>query len=168
MAPVLSFTAEEVWKFIPQTKEHKESVFLTTFPKVRPQYQDEKLAERWGKLLSVRKEVTKALERARREREIGHSLDAEVQISAPPALTSVLNSYLKDLAEIFIVSHVELTEKPAEINFESETIPGLKIMVKAYNYPKCERCWRRQPSVGKNKTYPTICNRCVEVMQALT
>ena len=168
MAPVLSFTAEEVWKFIPQTKGHKESVFLTTFPKVRAEYQDEKLAERWGKLLSVRKEVTKALERARREREIGHSLDAEVKILAPPALTPVLESYLKDLPEIFIVSHVELAEKLSEINFESETIPGLKIMVKAYNYSKCERCWRRQPSVGKDEIYPTICDRCVKVMQSLT
>ncbi|CAD7781164.1 Isoleucine--tRNA ligase [Candidatus Methanoperedenaceae archaeon GB37] len=117
MAPVLSFTAEEVWKFIPQTKGHKESVFLTTFPKVRAEYQDEKLAERWGKLLSVRKEVTKALERARREREIGHSLDAEVKILAPPALTPVLESYLKDLPEIFIVSHVELAEKLSESQF---------------------------------------------------
>jgi isoleucyl-tRNA synthetase len=166
MAPILSFTAEEIWHYLPKIKGRKESVFLTSLPKVRKEYQDEALVKRWEILLAIRGEVTKTLEKARREKKIGHSLDAEINISTSPALKAILDIYIKDLATLFIVSRVSITDTLAETSFKSETLPELKIEVKTYNYPKCERCWQRQPSVGKDKAYPELCSRCVAVTLA--
>jgi len=167
MAPVLSFTAEEIWQHLPSIRNRKESVFLTTFPEVRQEYQDEALIERWEKLLSVRNEVLKALEIARKEKLIGHSLDAEVSIVVPNNLKALMEKYLEELPTIFIVSQVKLVDELETVTFKSEEVPGLNIMVKACNYLKCERCWKRKESVGKDKTYPELCERCIQVMKRL-
>ncbi len=167
MAPVLSFTAEELWEHLSAWTPRKESVFLSTLPEPRSEYEDEALAERWERLLAVRKEVTRALELARQSKEIGHSLDAEVLIAAPKKLKKFLKEYEKELATIFIVSHCQVVDELGNDALAAEEIEGLKVLVRAYPYPKCERCWKRSPEVGKNEKYPELCARCVEVMEAL-
>ncbi len=168
MAPILAFTAEEIWNYIPDRQEKESSVHLASIPSVNPDWKDEGLAKKWKRLLEVRSEVTKALEEARVERLIGHSLDAAVIIYADDSLYDELYPYEVDLRTIFIVSKASLIkgEKPAGI-FESNEIEGLSILVKPASDDKCERCWIHDISVGTNSEKPTICNRCHDALSKI-
>ena len=163
MAPILTFTADEVWQYIPSKKE--EAVHLAGFPKVEKKFVDEKLAEKWDRLLKIRDEVLKALEIARQDKRIiGHSLDAEVSICASDDDINFLKGF--DLNSIFIVSSTKLDSNktvPQDI-FKSDKIEGMSIMVAHAGGAKCERCWNYSETVGKDKKHPTVCNRCVEAL----
>ncbi|MBW1649512.1 MAG: isoleucine--tRNA ligase [Deltaproteobacteria bacterium] len=166
MAPVLPFTAEEVWKFIPNYQDKADSIHLELFPKYSESMLDYDLAEEWGIILNVRKEVTKALEAARIKKVIGHSLDAEVKIFADAKTYETILPYNNDLRSIFIVSKAEL-EQANEDNkgdFISSEIEGLFISVKASDAMKCQRCWIRDTSVVEDDKYPNICSRCREIL----
>ena len=108
MAPVLSFTAEEVWKYIPAEAGRPASVHLAPFPEVRNDYVDESLNERWEQIWEIRAAVTKALEEARKEKGIGLSLDAQVHLHLSEKRYAFLKPYENDLKSIFIVSSVTL------------------------------------------------------------
>lgn len=167
MAPVLSFTADEIWQYM-TGKERPLSVHADLFPPFNEEYRDTELAERWEGIISVRKEVTKVLELARKEKSIGHSLDASVRLGLSPQLTEKLAPYVDQLRSIFIVSSVDLAEiDQVEGGFESETIPGLKVKVSPSFDPKCERCWIHDPSVGDDKNHPNTCKRCRDVLDEI-
>jgi isoleucyl-tRNA synthetase len=163
MAPVLSFTAEEIWRTLatqPGGSQGASSVHLSTFPEVQPQWQDADLSERWEQLLEVRVVVQAALEDQRRDKVIGSSLEADVLIRANRERYELLEQYVKDLPTIFIVSRVELSEVhnlPHKSDF-------VAIVSKAKS-KKCERCWNYREAVGKDATHPTLCDRCVEAVQ---
>ncbi len=158
MAPVLSFTAEEVWGYIPRRGDEAESVHLTEFPGVDEAYVDEALAERWERVLRVRDEVLRALEEARKKKLIGNALEAKVEILAGPSLSPFLHGCVKDLPTIFIVSAVEL--KPALPNG-----PELSVLVHRAPGRKCERCWTYREKIGLSSEHPTLCERCVAVLE---
>ena len=161
MAPVLSFTADEVWGYMKESGQLK-SVFLADFPKVETTYLDDALDARWDRILAVRGEAAKVLEGLRRDKKIGHSLDAAVTLYAAPELYELLNNYKKDLAFIFIVSSVSLAkeaEAPADA-FASDVIQGLKIAAGPATGVKCGRCWMYSETVGTVKEHPEICGRC--------
>ena len=163
MAPILTFTADEVWQYIPAKKE--EAVHLADFPKVDKKFVDEKLAEKWDRLLKIRDEVLKALEIARQEKRIiGHSLDAEVSIYAKDDDINFLKGF--DLNSIFIVSSTKLdSNKTAPKDaLKSEEIGGMYVVVAHAGGGKCERCWNYSEAIGKDKKHPTVCNRCVEAL----
>jgi isoleucyl-tRNA synthetase len=164
MAPVLSFTADEVWQFMMDEKRSA-SVHMDLFINVKDEYRDAELAERWENIIRVRKEVTKALEIARKEKRIGHSLDASVTLGFPADLLEKLSPYLEQLRTIFIVSSVLLVPtEEIEGGYESEEIEGLKVGVSPSEDEKCERCWVREPTIGMNSEHPKICKRCLEAM----
>ncbi len=161
MAPVLSFTADEVWSYMRDGSKEK-SVFLASFPKVEGKYLDKALEERWDRIIAVRGEVAKVLEALRRDKKIGHSLDAEVTLYAVPELYEFLNKYQKDLAFIFIVSSVKLSkesEAPADA-YTSDIVKGLRVTAGQAKGMKCGRCWMYSESVGTVKEHPGICSRC--------
>jgi len=161
MAPVLSFTADEVWGYMKEGATTK-SVFLATFPKAEEKYIDDALDARWGRILAVRGEVAKVLEGLRKDKKIGHSLDAGVTLYAGPELYEFLSAYEKDLAFIFIVSSVGLakeSEATADA-YTSDAIKGLRISAGPAKGVKCGRCWMYQESVGTVKDHPEICGRC--------
>ena len=161
MAPVLSFTADEVWSYMNGRGTGK-SVFLAPFPKAEDKYIDDALEARWDRILAVRGEAAKVLEALRRDKRIGHSLDAAVTLYAGPELQDFLVSYKKDLAFIFIVSSVEIAKEsdaPADA-YVSELVKGLRIAAGPAKGAKCGRCWMYQESVGTVKDYPGICSRC--------
>ena len=165
MAPILSFTADEIWQHI-RGGERAESVHMELLKQVREEYRDPALSERWEKIIKVRKEVTKALEIARKDRMIGHSLDASITLGLPKDLLDLLEIYHDHLRYIFIVSAVSLVAgENLKEGYESEELPGVKVEVKASRDQKCERCWVHDPSVGTAAQHPTICGRC---LQALT
>jgi len=163
MSPVLSFTAEEIWGFIPNIGV--QSIHLSQFPDIRKDWIDDKLSERWEKLLLVRGEVLKALENARKNKLIGHSLDAKITLFCPDELKIVLEGYKGELSAIFIVSAVDTLPASAvskEPNFlKSDEVEGLFISVSQALGKKCERCWNYNESVGDNNEHPTVCERCI-------
>jgi isoleucyl-tRNA synthetase len=161
MAPVLSFTADEVWSYMQESAKAK-SVFLASFPTVEEKYIDAALEARWDRILAVRGEAAKVLEALRRDKKIGHSLDAGVTLYAEPELNKFLTGYKNDLAFIFIVSSVEIAKEsdaPADA-YTSDVVKGLKITAGPARGTKCGRCWMYQESVGTVKDHPEICSRC--------
>ena len=159
MAPVLSFTAEEIWDYLPGPKE--QSVFLAALPEVQGELVDAALAERWEELLAVRSEVLKPLEAARKDKLIGHSLEAAVTLYPGEQLAQRLAPFENELAILFIVSQARLAQgEPPEGAFRSEVLP-LAVAVAKAGGEKCERCWMRLPSVGESAAAPTLCRRCL-------
>jgi isoleucyl-tRNA synthetase len=156
MAPILTFTAEEVWKYVPSEPRKAESVHLMPFPESKSEYLDEALETQWEKIWEIRTVVNKALEEARKERRIGLSLDAQVHLHLPEKLFEFLQAYEKDLKSIFIVSSVTLHKDEKETWAEVLRADGRK----------CERCWNFDISVGKHSEHPQICQRCVDALQS--
>ena len=136
------------------------SVHLSVFPEVQPQWQDPELAQRWEQLLEVRVVVQAALEDQRRDKVIGSSLEADVQIKANSERYELLEQYVKDLPTIFIVSRVELSEVH---NLPHK--PDFVAIVSKAKSKKCERCWNYREAVGEDANHPTLCDRCVEAVQ---
>ena len=168
MAPILPFTAEEIWRYMPAVKEKEASIHLALYPAVKPEWMDSALAEEWQSLLAVRGEVTRALEEARAQKQIGHPLDARVMISAGDVLYRLLLSYQEDLKPLFIVSQVILLEsrRPLSSAYISQEIPGLSIQVSPAEGAKCERCWVYDPGVGSHPEHATLCPRCLNAIEA--
>ena len=158
LAPVLSFTADEAWQHMPGRTQS--SVHLSSFPGLRPDWRNDSLVERWGRIMKVRADVSKALELARVAKTIGHPLDAAVTVAAPAELTAFLGEYRTELASIFIVSKVTLTDSIEGDVWSSEQIEGLKIGVTAAPGVKCERCWCYSEELGSHGDHPTICPKC--------
>jgi isoleucyl-tRNA synthetase len=158
MAPVLSFTAEEVWQAMPGRASKAESVFLETFRPTPAPEGAEALLARWERLLEVRRLVTKALEGAKGE--IGKSLEAAVTIGADPATAAFLASFGEaQLKEVFIVSGLEVLEDPGA------TAPTVSVRRAAGR--KCSRCWCWSAGVGSATAHPEVCPRCAEALATL-
>jgi isoleucyl-tRNA synthetase len=161
MAPILPFTAEEIWRHMPAVPNQAASIHLTLLPAPDATLMDGRLAERWERLLQVRAEVTKALEAARVRKLIGHALDACVILSANNTLYTELAPYAAELRSLFIVSAAELLkDAPLDGATESTDVKGLKIRIEPAAGRKCERCWVHETSVGESPEHPTICGRC--------
>ena len=159
LAPILTFTAEEVWGYLPKTGPV--SVQLAGMPQVNPAHFDPVLEERWDTLLQVRGAVMPELERLRREKASGNSLEAAVELWAKPDLLDVLRS--ADLATLFIVSAATVHQwEPG-----TEILPGLRVEVKKAAGAKCERCWMHHPGVGEDPVHPTICPKCQRALAAI-
>jgi isoleucyl-tRNA synthetase len=165
MAPLLPFTAEEIWEHMPDQGQNASSVHLTQLPEPTPEFEDEDLAQKWEQVLMVRGEVTKALEEARNKKLVGHPLDAAVTIAAKETLYNTMLPHADDLRYIFIVSEAELLkDKELEGAFVSKDVEGLSIKVEKASGEKCERCWVHDTSVGTNAKHPTICSRCQDAL----
>ena len=161
LAPVLAFTAEEIWAFMPHfADDDKESVMLNRMPKAKDEYENAELSQKWDKLISVRDDVNRALEPARNEKIIGKSLDAEVTVYAKADLYDFLKANESDLAEIFITSKATVDkDENAKDAFLGDTV---KVSVKASEHEKCGRCWVRSETVGTIEGFPGICADCVK------
>jgi isoleucyl-tRNA synthetase len=163
IAPVLSFTADEVWQYMP--KQELESVHLAQFPSLNPECRNDQLVKRWDIMIKVRGEVSKALELARVQKTIGHSLDAAVFIAAPADLHATLQLFAAELKNIFIVSKAELvTDLEGEFH-AAEGVPGLRIAVTAAPGEKCERCWCYDENLGMDAEHPAICPKCLAAVK---
>ncbi|MBW1914710.1 MAG: isoleucine--tRNA ligase [Deltaproteobacteria bacterium] len=160
MAPVLSFTADEIWQFMDDTNKAS-SVHTCEFIPVKEEFINSELAEKWEEILKVRKEITKVIEVARKDKVIGHSLDVSLILGLSSELEDMLTPYKDQLRSIFIVSSVRiLPEAEIDGGSQSEEIKGLKIKVESSIDAKCERCWIYDPTVGQDKSHTTICERC--------
>jgi len=150
MAPVVSFTAEEIWGQMKKSgMVAEESVFLSDFPVADERLLDEGLEKRWARLIEVRNLVNKELENAREKKVIGSSLEAKVSLSLPDEYFELFKGYEEFLPSLFIVSQVSL-ERTSEMG----------VVIGKAEGAKCVRCWNWSLSVGRMKDEPSVCDRC--------
>jgi len=167
LAPILVFTTDEAWGFMPGKREA--SVHLAAMPEANKVWLDDKLEEKWNRLLKMKDEISKTLEGARRDKFIGHPLDAEVSINLAhkdilkdlfqeadmQKMIDLLNAEKSSLEDILIISKLNIIDK------KSEEI----IAVKKADGAKCERCWHYDTTVGAAPAHPTVCARCAEALK---
>lgn len=179
MAPVLSFTAEEIWSFMPGRKE--ESVFLSAFPGVDERFLDQGLEDRWSVLIALRNEVNRAIEIKRQEKVLGNSLDAGVRLFVRPGsdLLRLVGDYSDFLPTLFIVSQAgvvpadpentglpegsfpgEVSAGPYGASGQAERSEKIGILVERAGGKKCERCWNWSVEVGTFEDAPELCEKC--------
>ncbi len=169
MAPLLPFTAEEIWAHMPERSGREPSVHLAAMAKTEPEWIDRPLAETWEKLLDVRGEVTRFLEEARARKVIGHSLDAAVSLHVTDRdLFRLLKEHEGDLRGFLIVSEVTLADQENPEAGKSREVEGLAVGVAKAAGDKCERCWVHDPSVGTLDAHPTVCRRCETALSRIT
>ena len=162
IAPILSFTAEEIWGFLPADKTYNsESVMFNEIPAAGGSA-DEAFLAKWDRIISVRDDVNKALEVARTAKTIGKSLEARVTLHCEADLYAFLQAELPQLATVFIVSQVELAQG-GEGEQKGETA-GLSVTVAPANGEKCERCWNINETVGTCADHKTLCSRCAGIV----
>ena len=158
IAPILSFTADEVWGYLPKLESREASVHLATFPDLSDIIpgNEEAIKADWEKLLAIREQVLAKLELLRADKIIGKPLEATVTLNPVPQDTALLTNYSTALAELFNVSDVQV-----------QSGPGPVVSVTRSTQPKCERCWRYVSDVGEDDQYPTVCLRCADALGAI-
>jgi isoleucyl-tRNA synthetase len=158
VAPYLSFTADEVWSYLPKVHGHEPSVHLALFP--RPEdlapANSAALLTDWRQIFEIRNQVLLSLEAARKEKRIGKALEAKVRLEIPAALEPLVKKYQSSLKELFNVSQVELAFTNDASTLQVTTLPA--------DGTKCERCWNYSVHVGENQQWPTVCERCVAAL----
>jgi isoleucyl-tRNA synthetase len=167
MTPVTSFTAVESWEYLPADANREENIFISLFPENNDAYLQDELHTTWKRLQEVRGEITKVLEAARRDKVIGHPLEAEVVVTVGDDLAAFLVDKWQTLEMISNVSVLKQAAAPAAAAVASEEIKGLHVLVQPASGEKCERCWTRSESVGAKSEHPTICARCLGVIREL-
>ncbi len=165
LTPILCYTSEEIWSYMPhKAGDNKEAVIFNDMPKADKAFDDSELEAKWEKIMAVKADVTKALELARANKTIGHSLGALVTVFADSETKNFLDEIKEDLVSYFIVSKVDIKaidEADGEA-FSGET--GIKVEISQAPGEKCERCWMLSESVGTNSEHPTLCKRCADVV----
>ncbi|MBQ8396512.1 MAG: class I tRNA ligase family protein, partial [Oscillospiraceae bacterium] len=164
VAPILSFTADEIWSYIPHSKkDDPRSIFLNDMPKVSGHDFDTEFVSKWEFIYNLRVDAKKALELKRADKVIGSSLEADMVIHASGADYDRLCAVKDILPAVFIVSRVEVVNG-GEAEFTGETT-GLGFDVAKASGEKCERCWIYSDTVGTDDEHPTLCSRCAHTVK---
>lgn len=162
IAPILSFTAEEIWDALPAQVEgeREESVMLSSWYQL-PVIADQPMNDDfWREVMAVKAEVNKQLEQARNDKKVGASLAADVTLYADDSIADKLKLLGDELRFVLITSSA--TVLPLANEGELTEIDGLRVSVSASEHDKCERCWHHNETVGKDEQHPTLCGRCIE------
>lgn len=164
IAPILAFTAEEIWSFMPhRASSDAKSVMFNEMPKVSGHSFDAEFTSHWDRLHEIRDDVKMALEQARASKFIGGSLDAEAVIyCSDVAEYEKLSKLTNELAALFIVSSVKVCSE-GEGKFKGQS--GITITIERAAGEKCARCWVYSDTVGSNADHPTLCARCAKIVQ---
>jgi len=163
LAPIISYTADEIWQFIPG--ERNESVFLETWYEGLVKLDDNAVMNRdfWQKIMSVRAAVSKELEKSRAKGDIGSSLNAEIELYCNPELFDTLIQLSGELHFIFITSNASvIADQFAPDDAIQTELEGVKLKVIVSEYKKCVRCWHQRYDVGEHAEHPELCGRCEE------
>ncbi len=167
LAPILVFTTDEIWSYIPGNKEGSD-IQIEEMPRVKEEWPDNSLEDKWARIIDLRYDITKVLELARQEKLINHSLTAKVDLYVDdPALSSFLKK-IDNLAEIVIVSNLVIHqpgEKVPQSAQKGENFEDIQIAVSSALGSKCERCWMYSEHVGENPEHPELCPRCLDVIK---
>jgi isoleucyl-tRNA synthetase len=171
LAPLLSYTAEEVWRHFSKPAGSPDSVHLALLPEPEELTTGISDAQRdrfagWDRLIQVRDTVLKSLEAARQEKRIGSSLEAQVRLAAGPGLLPLLTDHATELPGLFIVSQVELAPKPVG---QVDDLPTNDLIIEVLPAAgaKCERCWKYTTDVGTDPAFPSLCATCARAVREL-
>ncbi|MGA7242880.1 MAG: class I tRNA ligase family protein, partial [Terracidiphilus sp.] len=161
VTPILSFTADEVWEYLPATAGREPSVHLALFPKPGEIYSQDptKLLEEWKQIFAVRDEALRVLEEARQAKRIGKGLEADLQISASGPLFTLLQSHASGLKEIINVSAVTVVESTPNVPLAIAALPAAG--------HKCARCWNFMPEVSNYGIWQNVCTRCQNALKEM-
>jgi len=166
-APILCHTAEEVWRAMPWAKP-AESLHLADWPVVRPELHAPELEAAWAKLLQVKGDVARELEKLRAAKSIGTSTQAEVVLFAgKPEWVQLLEGRRSQLAMLFQVARADLAAAAPGGGVAGQDVPGLIVKASKTALPRCERCWNYTSTVGADPAHPALCGRCVTVLGGL-
>ena len=160
VAPILSFTAEEAWQYMPAMANRLPSVHLELFPApdALAATIDKEFMDEWATLLAIRDEALKSLEAARQAKLIGKALDARLRLETPASMSGLLEKYRGSLKELLNVSQVEV-------------VAGSSSQVVAITLPaegtKCARCWNYSIHTGQDPRWPTVCERCSAALEQM-
>jgi isoleucyl-tRNA synthetase len=163
LAPIISYTADEIWQFIPG--QRSESVFLETWYEGLVKLDDNAVMNRefWQTIMSVRAAVSKELEKSRAKGDIGSSLNAEIELYCNPELFDTLNQLSGELHFIFITSNaLVIADQFAPDDAIQTEFEGVKLKVIVSEHKKCVRCWHQRYDVGEHAAHPELCGRCEE------
>ncbi len=166
VAPILAYSAEEVWKNLP-AGEREKSVHLALWPEPDddPALTDEKMLEKWKAFYRVRSVVYREIEELRNNKTIGSSQQASVKLYFPDGIPENIKGREETLAVVLIVSELSLSEgEPPDGRRKTDVDKGIFARVEKSVHAKCERCWNHRPEVGSFKDHPTVCARCHEVV----
>ena len=158
VAPILSFTADEVWEYLPKVEGREASVHLARFPKPEEIFSEEpaSLLAEWKQIFEVRDAALRVLEEARKDKRIGKGLEAELEISATGEQLALLQRYSAGLKEIINVSRVIVVEGT---EFQVKGLPA--------SGTKCARCWNFMPEVSNYGAYENVCTRCQDALKEM-
>jgi isoleucyl-tRNA synthetase len=163
MAPIMSFTAEEIWQYIPGNR--LESILLTEWYESLAVLSENEIMNQayWEKIRTVRDAVNKEIENQRNAGKMGSALEAEVYLYCGPHVKQVLDALEDELRFVLITSSATvIPEHSGPVDLVVTDVPGLALKIEPTTQPKCERCWQRRPDVDANPLYPGLCARCVE------
>lgn len=165
ISPVVSYTAEEIWQYIPKTKlDNLESIFLNDMPCKIDVNISEEFKKHWSTVYKIRDEIKKVLETARKEKVIGSSLEADLTVYCTGETFEFISKNIDELKAILIVSGLNVKSE-GKGQYSTENLDGLSIDLSHSNFNKCERCWTYSETVGKCENHPTICERCCKVLE---
>jgi isoleucyl-tRNA synthetase len=164
VAPILPHTADEVWRYIPGVSEA--SVQLTDMPRPNEQHLafGAEAEVKWNDFLEIRDEVLKAMEEARRQKVFGNSVDAKLELYPGEKAYQTLTK-MNELADLFIVAHVDLHSPAEAAPAEAMALEGISVRVLPADGVKCERCRIVKPDVGVNPAHPEVCGRCASIVE---
>jgi isoleucyl-tRNA synthetase len=164
LAPIMAFTAEEIWKYLPRAINHTDSIHLALLPSAEQMGMpvEPEVADNWDKLLKLRRSVLAQLETARNNKVIGGALEARVILNGANADADLWRKYAASLPALLIVSQVEIAV-PRDPAGSSEVC----LSIARAEGAKCERCWNYSTHVGESADYPTVCDRCVAALDEI-
>ena len=158
LAPILCFTSQEIWSYIPKLPGMKDYVVFEQMPEAKAAA-DEAFEAKWDRIMAIRDDVMKVLEQARADKVIGSALEASLTLYCSKEVYDFLNAIpMDELADLFIVSHVDLVEGEGGVK---GLVEGLGVSAAHAAGNKCLRCWKYEPSVGEDG----LCPRCAKVLK---
>ncbi len=165
LAPILAFTSDEIWRSMPhRAGENAEHVLYNDMPEPTGVKAAAADVEKWDRIQMLREDVKKALEIARKEKTIGASLDAKVELHCTGGLYDFVKSVEPELPAALIVSQVAVA-KDQKGAYAGERLPGLSVTVSRAEGVKCARCWTYSATVGSDPDHPDVCARCAGVLK---
>jgi isoleucyl-tRNA synthetase len=165
IAPILAFTAEEIWQLSPHFSKEAESIHMGVFPEPNDSWLNEELEQLFQKLRNLREVVYRALEKKRQEKFIGNALESKIVISCKKKETrDFLEHPPIKLAEYFIVSDVQLADYAENETYDDED-DHIAVRVEKADGSKCMRCWIFSKTVGTFPDHPTICKKCHDTLK---
>jgi isoleucyl-tRNA synthetase len=173
LAPILVFTVDEAWEYVPSVRcrdpQADPQIIQASFmPNVHSQWHNPDILEIWETILTLRAEITKALENARQDKQINHSLTAHVHLYPADAAQETVLRKIPRFQDVVIVSQLTIHPAPTAAPPQAcsaQGFPGLAIAIEMAQGEKCERCWMYSADVGRDAEHPALCSRCCAVLQ---